>query len=101
MGETESARVDVGALLLVARRYDEVADSVDEVARTHLTRLRFDGAAAGREYAPRGDSLRQAVGEVVAQLQTWSRALREIASAIRVSAAHYADVEARAAARLA
>ena len=100
MGETESARVDVGALLLVARRYDEVADAVDEVIRTHLTRLGFDGAVAGREYAARGGALRHAVGEVIEQLPTWSRALREIASALRVSSAHYAEADARGSARL-
>ncbi len=100
MGENESAHVDVGALLDVASRYDAVADVVDGLARTHLDRLTFDGAVAGRDYAARGDALRRAVDEVVDQLHVWARAMREIASALRTSAARYVDVDARGAARL-
>ncbi|MCW2520729.1 MAG: hypothetical protein JWR46_3348 [Mycobacterium sp.] len=100
MGENESAHVDVGVLLDVAGRYDAVADVVDGLARTHLNRLTFDGAVAGREHAARGDALRRAVDDVVDQMYMWARAMREIASALRVSAARYVDVDARGAVRL-
>lgn len=100
MAENEAARVDVGALRDVASRYDGVADMVDAVVRTHLARLSFDGAVAGRDHAARGDTLRQNIGDVVGQLQTWSRACREIASALRTSGDRYVDVDARGAVRL-
>jgi hypothetical protein len=100
MGENESAHVDVGVLLDVAGRYDAVADVVDGLARTRLGRLTFDGAVAGRHYAARGDALRRAVDDVVDQMYMWARAMREIASALRGSAARYVDVDARGAVRL-
>lgn len=100
MGENESAHVDVGALLEVASRYDAVADIVDGLARTHLDRLTFDGAVAGRDYAPRGDAVRRAVDEFVDQMHVWVRAMREIAAALRTSGDRYLDADARGAARL-
>jgi hypothetical protein len=100
MGEIESARVDVGALLGVASRCDAVADVVDGLARGELGRLAFDGAVAGRDHAARGDGLRRAIDEVVDQTHAWSRAMREIAAALRASGDRYVDVDARSAARL-
>ena len=100
MGDSESARVDVGALLDVAGRYDAVADVVDGLARTHLARLTFDGSVAGRAYAARGDAQRRAVDDVVGQLHVWARAAREIASALRSSGDRYVDADARGAVRL-
>ena len=100
MGEIESARVDVGALLDVASRYDAVADFVDGIARTHLDRLSFGGAVAGRDYAARADALRRAIDDVVDQLLIWARAMREIASTLRTSGSRYVDADARGAVRL-
>ena len=100
MGDIESARVDVGALLDVAARYDAVADAVDGLVRTHLYRLRFDGALAGHDYVARGDALRRAVDDVVDQLALWARAMREIAAALRTSGGRYAEVDSRVAGRL-
>lgn len=100
MGEIESAHVDVGALLDVAGRYDAVADVVEGLARTHLSRLTFDGSVAGRDHGARGDAQRRAVDDAVAQLHVWARAAREIASALRSSGDRYVDVDARSAARL-
>lgn len=100
MGENESARVDATALLAVARRYDDVADLVEDVLRTQLRRLSFDGAIAGADHAADGDALRRAVEDVVGRLSIWARALREIATALTVSAHRYAVVDARVALRL-
>lgn len=100
MGEIETARVDVGALLEVAGRYDEVAHVLDGVAGTHLARLTFDGALAGRDYVARGDALRRAVDDAVEQIRVWSRASREIASALRSSGDRYVEADARGAVRL-
>lgn len=100
MGPIESTRVDVGALLDVAGRYDAVADLVDGAVRTHVARLTFDGALAGRDYAARGDALRQAVDDLVEQMRVWSRASHEIASALRTSGVRYVDADARGAVRL-
>ncbi len=100
MGEPDAARVDVAAMLGLARRYDVAADIVDTAVRTHLTALKFDGAAAGRVHTARGDALRTAVDQVVDQLRQWSRAATEIASAMRVSAERYADADSRAARRV-
>jgi Excreted virulence factor EspC, type VII ESX diderm len=100
MGEPDVARVDVAALIGVARQYDAVADIVDGAVRSHLTGLAFDGAVAGRMHVARGDALRCAVDNVVNQLRQWSRASAEIAAALRVSADRYAEADAHAARRV-
>ena len=94
------ARVDVAALHAVARQYEAAADIVDGAVRTHLTGFGFDGAAAGRMHAARGDALRTAVEHVADQLRQWSRAAAEIAAVLRVSADRYAEADARAARRV-
>ena len=100
MGELDAARVDVGAVLAIARQYDTAAEMVDTAVRTHLTGLAFDGATAGRAHAARGDVLRTAIEDVVDGLREWSRAATEIASALRVSADRYVDADMRAARRV-
>jgi Excreted virulence factor EspC, type VII ESX diderm len=100
MGQPEVARVDVAALHAVARQYEAAADIVDGAVRTHLSGLGFDGAAAGRMHAARGDALRIAVDHVANQLRQWSRAAAEIAAVLRVSADRYAEADARAARRV-
>src|SRR5215217_8727154 len=99
MGQPDAARVDVEALLGVARQYDACADIVDGAVRTQLN-LEFDGAGAGRTHIARGDALRAAVDRVVDQLRQWSRASREIAAVLRASADRYTEADARAAQRL-
>ncbi|MEO3760772.1 type VII secretion target [Mycobacterium sp. B14F4] len=100
MGETDAARVDVAALVNVARQYQAVADTVDDAVRMHLSSLVFDGAAAGRAYTGRGDVLRTSVNDVVHGLRQWSRASAEIAATLRASADRYADADARTADRV-
>jgi hypothetical protein len=100
MGDPDSARVDVGALLGVARQYDVVAGLVDDAVRNHLSGLAFDGAGAGRVYVARGEAVRGAVDDVVAQLRGWSRAAAEIAAALRVSTDRYVEADSRAAQRV-
>lgn len=92
--------MDVAALHTVARQYEAAADIVDGAVRTHLAGLGFDGAAAGRMHAARGDALRISVDHVVDQLRLWSRAAAEIAAVLRVSADRYAEADARAARRV-
>src|SRR5213083_2280678 len=99
MGQPDAARVDVAALLGVARQYEACADIVDGALRTHLN-LEFDGAGAGRMHVARGDALRAAVDRVVDQLRQWSRAAAEIAAVLRASADRYAEADARAARRM-
>jgi hypothetical protein len=100
MGQPEVARVDVAALHTVAHQYETVADIVEGAVRTHLAGLVFDGAVAGRMHVARGDALRAAVDHVVYQLRQWSRAVAEIAAALRASADRYAEADAGAARRL-
>ncbi|KAA0075620.1 ESX-1 secretion-associated protein [Mycolicibacterium sp. P9-64] len=100
MGESDAARVDVAALLDVARGYDALADAVDAAVRVHLTRLSFDGAVAGRAYTVRGDALRNAVEQVGDGMRLWARASAEIASALRASADRYVEADARGARRV-
>jgi len=100
MGERDAARVDVAALLGVARQYQTAADTVDAAVRTHLTGLAFDGAAAGRMHVAQGDALRTAVDHVADQLRQWSRSASEIAVALRASADRYTDADSRAADRV-
>ena len=59
MGEPDAARVDVAALLGVARGYEAAADVVDGAVRTHLTYLSFDGAAAAVRTADTLTALRE------------------------------------------
>jgi hypothetical protein len=100
VGELDAARVDIAGVLGVARQYDAAADIVDAAIRNHLTGLRFDGAAAGRVHAARGDALRLAVDRVADQLRSWSRSATEIAAELRSCADRYADADARGAGRI-
>lgn len=100
MGELDIARVDVAAVLDVARQYDMASDIVDGAVRTHLSRLRFDGAVAGRMHAVRGDAVRLAVDDLAHRLQQWSRAAAEIAAELRSCAERYGDADARGAERI-
>ena len=100
MGEPDTARVDVAAVLDAARQYDAAADIVDTAIRTHLTGLRFDGAVAGRIHTAQGDALRIAVDDVVDRLHQWARAATEIAAELRACADRYVDVDARGARRI-
>ena len=100
MGERDAARVDVVALLDVAREYQSAADLVDAVVRTRLAGLAFGSAAAGQSHVARGDAVRNAVDGVVDQLRAWSRASAEIAATLRVSADRYGEADARAGRRV-
>ena len=60
----------------------------------------FDGAAAGRMHAARGDALRAAIDDVVDRLRQWARAAAEIAAELRACADRYAEADARAARRI-
>lgn len=100
MGDIQSARVDVGALLDAAGRCDAIADVVDGLARGALNRLVFDGAVAGRDHVVGGNGVRRAVDDVVDQTSSWARAMRETANALRASGDRYVEVDARGAARL-
>src|ERR1700716_113153 len=100
MGESDAARVDVAALLDMARGYDALADTVDAAVRVHLTRLSFDGAVAGRAYTARGDALRNSVEQLGDGMRLWARASVEIASALRASADRYVEADARGARRV-
>jgi hypothetical protein len=95
MGHPDAARVDVAAMLAVARQYQASADGVEAVVRTHLSGLAFGGAAAGRLHVARGDEVRSAVDGIADQLRAWSRASAEIAATLRVSAERYAEADAR------
>ncbi len=100
VGEPDIARVDVAAVLDVARQYDTASEIVDAAVRAHLTGLRFDGAVAGRVHAARGDALRLAIDDLVYRLQQWARACAEIAAELRSCADRYVDVDARGARRI-
>ena len=100
MGRSDAARVDVAALLDVARGYDALADAVDAAARRNLMRLSFDGAVAGRSYTAQGDALRRSVEQVGDEMRLWSRACIEISSALRASVDRYVEADARGARRV-
>ena len=87
-------------MLGAARQYEAAADLVDTAIRTHLTRLRFDGAVAGRMHTAHGDALRLAIDDVVDRLHEWARAATEIAAELRSCVDRYVDVDARGARRI-
>jgi Excreted virulence factor EspC, type VII ESX diderm len=99
MGQRD-ALVDPTAVRTVANRFDNVAQLIDGAVRTHLCRLAFDGASAGRAYVGHGDALRLAFNRLTGELVQWARATVEIASALRVSADRYGEADLRAAARI-
>jgi hypothetical protein len=93
-------RIDPGAVLEAAQRYDTAAGLLESALNSHLARLSFDGSRAGRSYADSGDAVRLAVERSCAQLGDWSRAAREIAVLLRTSVQNYTDADGRAAGRL-
>ncbi|MGV0741309.1 type VII secretion target [Mycolicibacterium sp. XJ870] len=97
MGEVDAARVDVGALLGVARQYDTVADMIEASVRVPL---RFDGASAGQAHPFHGDAVRAALDDRTAALRQWARAAGEIAAVLRASADRYVVADAGAAGRM-
>lgn len=100
MGERDAARVDAGALLEAAHRYERAAQLVDTAVRTHLSGLAFDGSVAGRVHSPGGDALRSAVDDLAARLRHWSTSATEIGALLRSSADRYRDADAAAARRV-
>jgi hypothetical protein len=100
MGVSDAARVDVTALLDVARGYDALSDAIEDTARTHLARTSFDGAVAGRAHTAQGNAIRRSVEQIGDAMRLWSRASAEIASALRASADRYVEADARAARRV-
>jgi len=100
MGEAHVTRMDSAAVRAVAHQFDAAAALVDGAVRTHLTRLAFDGATAGRLHVAHGDALRNALDLLSDELSAWSRAATEIAAALRAGADRYADAELRNAVRV-
>ncbi|HZC89901.1 MAG TPA: type VII secretion target [Mycobacterium sp.] len=96
MGQRDMV-VDVAAVHAVANRFDDAAHLIDGAVRTHLGRLAFDGATAGRAYIGHGDALRLALHRLSGELAQWARATAEIASALRAGADRYAEADQRAA----
>jgi hypothetical protein len=96
MGNT---RVDCAAVRAAAQRFDAAAEVLDEMLRGQLSRLRFDGAVAGRDHTAHGDAVRAALDRLSAGVVQWSRAAQEVAAALRVTADRYADAELRAVVR--
>jgi hypothetical protein len=99
MGQ-QNAFVEAAAVRTVANRFDDAAQLIDGAVRTHLARLAFDGAAAGRPYVGHGDALRLALNRLADELLQWARATGEIATALRASADRYAEADLSAAARI-
>lgn len=100
MGLSETARVDVAALLEAANRYELAAERIDATVRAELSTLTFDGALAGSAYAARGDAVRGAVDEVVERLRQWSRSATAISAALRATAHRYVESDRHAAHRI-
>jgi len=94
------ARVDVAAVLAVARQYEMAGDALDAAVRTHLSGLAFGGAEAGRLHVARGDAVHVALDRISDGLRAWARACAEIASALRVSADRYAEADISAGRRV-
>jgi hypothetical protein len=99
MGQ-QDALVDAAAVRTVANQFDATAVLIEGAARSHLGRLVFDGATAGRAHIGHGDALRVSLHRLVGELGQWARATVEVAVALRVSADHYAEADLRAAARV-
>lgn len=91
------AQIDVAVLADAASRFDAIAASLDRIAASRVT---FGAARAGRAHAASGEAVRGALELLGDDVRSWSRAVAEIASQVRISADRYVGAEARAAARL-
>ncbi|MCF6385728.1 ESX-1 secretion-associated protein [Mycobacterium sp. MBM] len=100
MGHLESARMDAGAVLAVANRYDDIAERVDAARRRCQAALAFTAARAGREYTDGGAQLRRSVDDTIAALHGWSRGCADIAAQLRRCTDVYAQVDELAARRI-
>jgi hypothetical protein len=96
----QNAFVDGAAVHTVANRFDDTAQLIDDVARTHFRRLAFDGTSAGRAYIGHGDALRVGLIRLAGELSHWARATSEIATALRTGADRYAEADSSAAGRM-
>lgn len=85
MGTTS---VDPHALRFAARRLDEAADLLEGAVRNHLSGLRLAGS---------GGAVGMALGQLVDDVASWQRAVREYACAVRAGADRYADGDRRGA----
>ena len=94
------AFVDVAAVQEIATQFAATAEIIDGAARSNLSQLAFGGGTAGRSHVARGDALRVSLDRLAGELSQWSRATREIVSALRASADSYADAEVHSAARI-
>jgi len=95
MGRTN---VDIAAVRVAAQRFDTAAEILDGALRTQLSRLRFDGAIAGRAHTASGDAVHRALEQLIAEVAQWSRAAGEIAASVRAGADRYVEAELHAAA---
>lgn len=94
-------RFDSADVRGIADRIDDASGLIADASSNHLSRLTFDGARAGRDYAACGDRLRAELDRLAAELSQWSRAASEIAAVLRAGADRYAEAESHAAARIA
>lgn len=92
--------VDAAALRAAPDQFDASAQTIDQLVRGRLGRLRFSGAVAGRADQVAGDALRRTLDTWAAELAQWSRASAEIAAALRLGAQSYTEAELAAAARV-
>jgi hypothetical protein len=99
MGQ-QNAFVDAAAVRMVANRFDDTGQLIDDAVRTHFAVLSFDGVTAGRAYIGQGDALRVALNRLAGELSQWSRATAEIATVLRASADRYAEADLSAAGRV-
>ncbi|MDH6197027.1 hypothetical protein M2272_003680 [Mycobacterium frederiksbergense] len=100
MAEVDAARVDIAAVLDIARQYDVIAEIVDTTARTRLGTPAFGGANAGRAHTFHGDAVRAALDDLTDSLRQWARAAREVGATLRASADRYVIADAAAADRV-
>ncbi|AKS35623.1 type VII secretion target [Mycolicibacterium goodii] len=100
MGEFDRARVDADALRAAAHGYAAVAEAVDAVVRTTLSRPVFDGVLAGRMHVAHGNAVRGALDDMTRAMRQWGAAADEIAHMLRASADRYGLADAYAAARV-
>lgn len=100
MGQPHATVVDSAGVRALASQLDDIADIVEGIARTQLSRLTFDGATAGRAHAAAGDALHTALNRLGVGVTAWSRSAMEISMALRASADRYVDTDSAAAARL-
>ncbi|MFC9551098.1 hypothetical protein ACFTWF_09650 [Rhodococcus sp. NPDC056960] len=96
---SDAVEVDVAVVTDAGARMLRSAEVLRQQA-TEAARLEFGGAQAGRDYAAKGDALRDALGVAGVCFEQWAADTESFGHAFQAAAARYTGTDADVAASL-